>query len=106
MITSLDETIPYSRRHPKETIRQILRYDSGYLKDLFVKNEKLYFTPECFSEICLLTKGHNDNWEKPIETTSSIFSYCKPYATPYLYDFNDESLILLNNQRILYHGNH
>lgn len=65
MITSLDIIIPFSRRHSDETIRQILRYDSGYLKDLFKKDDRLYFSDECFSEICILTKGHKDNWEKP-----------------------------------------
>ena len=45
MILEIDDIIPFSKRHKNETIRQIVRYDSGYLKDLFLKDESI-----CFSE--------------------------------------------------------
>lgn len=100
MIKSLDIVIPFSKRHSNETIRQILRYDSGYLKDLFIKDSRLSFSEECFYEICRLTKGHRDNWKKPTNAVSNIFSQCKSYKSPYLYDFNDDVLISINRQRI------
>lgn len=84
MIVDLDSIIPFSKRHKGETIREIIAYDSGYLKDLFLKNKKLVFSKECFDEICKLTSGHKEIWE-PVET-GSIFSKLKPYAVPYLYD--------------------
>lgn len=90
MIDSIDQIIPFSKRHKGETIREILKYDSGYLKDLFLKNQELVFSIECFEEICNLTRGHKENWE-PIED-GSIFSKLKPYGVPYLFDFNDERL--------------
>ena len=102
MISDLDDIIPFSKRHKGETIRQIIRYDSGYLKDLFLNDSRLCFTEECFAEICRLTKGHSDNWENPSpqKETTSIFSKLKPYATPYLYDFNFGDLESINNNRI------
>lgn len=101
MIESIDEIIPFSNRHKGETIRMIIRYDSGYLKDLFLRDDRLYFSQKCFSEICRLTRGHFDNWEKPTNNHGSVFAGLKPYARPYLYDFNDESLRLLNEERLL-----
>ena len=100
MINSIDEKISFSRRHPNETIREIIRYDSGYLKDLFLKNERIVFSPKCLSEIQRLTKGHKDNWEKPTKQTSSIFGQLKPYSSPYLYDFNNEDIVRINNLRL------
>ena len=100
MIRTIDETIPFSRRHPNETIRMIIRHDSGYLKDLFLKDTRLVFSEECIEEICRLTKGHKDNWEKPTFESKSVFVNLKPYATPYLFDFNDDSLLELNKQRL------
>lgn len=99
MINCIDNTIPFSIRHQGETIREIIRYDSGYLKDLFIKDERLCFSRECFAEICRLTKGHKDNWESS-KYSASIFSQLKTYATPYLYDFNEEALLELNEKRI------
>ena len=100
MINSIDEKIAFSQRHPNETIREILRYDSGYLKDLFIKNENLCFSRECFDEICRLTTGHKDNWEKPKDETLPFFSRLKTYASPYLTDFNDEELRKINENRL------
>ena len=99
MIYELDNTIGFSKRHIGETIRQIIRYDSGYLKDLFLKDNRLVFSASCFEELCRLTKGHKDNWE-PTSKTSNIFQQLKPYASPYIYDFNDENLKDLNNKRL------
>lgn len=100
MITSLDIKISFSKRHHNETIREIIRYDSGYLKDLFLKDDRIVFSPECFFEIKRLTAGHKDNWEKPQIKTSCIFDTLKPYATPYLYDFNDVILDKINTERL------
>lgn len=104
MIKSIDETIPFSRRYHNQTIRQIIRSDSGYLKDLFVKDERLFFSRECFAEICRLTKEHRDNWENPhFSNKYSVFSSLKTYAVPYLYNFNQEELLQLNEKRIILH---
>ena len=100
MIYSIDEKIPFSRRHPNETIRDIIRYDSGYLKDIFMKDDRIIFSSQCLTEIQRLTKGHKDNWEKPTAETSIIFDSFKTYSTPYLYDFNDEQITTLNMLRL------
>lgn len=105
MIKSIDEEISFSKRHPGKTIRQILQYDSGYLKDLFLKTS-LVFSPECFDEIKRLTKGHKDNWESPANDTKTktVFQRIKSYGTPYLYDFNEKfneiDLEALNTERL------
>lgn len=100
IIDSLDISIPFSRRHPNETIRDIIRYDSGYLKDLFFKNDSITFSSQCLAEIQKLTAGHRDNWEKPKEQTISVFNQLKSYKTPYLYDFNNKEITTLNDDRL------
>lgn len=101
IISDIDTKIPFSKRHPDETIREILRYDSGYLKDLYYKDEEIVFTEECLAEICRLTAKHEDNWEMPpAKPGLSVFSRLKTYKSPYLFNFNDEDLIKLNNLRL------
>ncbi len=99
MIHSLDQIIPFSRRHPNETVRQILQYDSGYVKDLFLKDSRLVFSEDCFNEICQITDGHKDEWVKP-ENCASFLDGLKRYAVPYLYDFNNETLRSINQERL------
>ena len=82
IIDSLDIIISFSKRHPNETIRNIIRYDSGYLKDLFILNESICFSEQCLDEICRLTKGFRDNWETPKCQSLSIFYKLKSYGTP------------------------
>lgn len=96
---NLDDVIEFSKRHPNETIRQIIRYDSGYLKDLFIKDERVVFSEDCFKELCRLTQGHKDNWEDPKEAVG-FFPSLKFYKSPYLYDFNDPKLLALNEKRL------
>ena len=100
VIKTIDEVIPFSKRHPDKTVRMIIQYDSGYLKDLMIKDERLCFTKECFAEICRLTKGMYDNWEKPLIGDGCILRTAKRYSSPYLYDFNDPKLIALNEERL------
>lgn len=101
IISDIDTKIPYSKRHPDETIREILRYDSGYLKDLFYKDEDIVFSIECLTEICRLTAKHEDNWEMPpVKAGMSVFTRLKTYKSPYLFNFNDEDLIRSNNLRL------
>ncbi|ROT16286.1 hypothetical protein EEL50_03460 [Muribaculaceae bacterium Isolate-105 (HZI)] len=101
LISDIDTKIPFSKRHPNETIREILRYDSGYLKDLFYKDEDIVFTRECLADICRLTAKHEDNWETPpAKSGLSAFSRLKTYGTPYLYNFNDEDIAMLNSLRL------
>ena len=102
MVYNIDDKIPFVQReeHKEHTIRQIIRYDSGYLKDLFLNNDHVVFSNECFAELCRLTKGHYDNWEPPKVNTGNIFDSCMTYKSPYLYDFNDEKLANINMERL------
>lgn len=101
MILEIDDIISFSRRHENETIREIVRYDSGYLKDLFWADKRLCFSEDCLKDLCRLTYGHKDNWEKTNPTSiNSIFKCLKSYKTPYLFDFNDESLVQENLHRL------
>ena len=100
MVFEIDDIIPFSIKHKGETIRQIIRYDSGYLKVLFLKDSRVVFSQKCFDELCRLTKGHFDNWEQPKEYTPNIFDSLRTYAKPFLVDFNDEELRRTNQQRL------
>ena len=99
MIFGIDDIIPFSKRHKGETIRQIVRYDSGYLKDLFLKDERICFSEDCYNDLIRLTQNHNDNWEKGCDT-GNVFTQLKSYATPYLYCFNEERLKTINEERL------
>jgi|GEM_PF-3146354 hypothetical protein len=96
----IDDVIPFSKRHEGETIRQIIRYDSGYLKDLFVKDERVVFSEKCYSELKRLTKGFKDNWEKPPMKTGNFFQSLKAYRSPYPFDFNNNEIEEENRKRI------
>lgn len=99
----IDDVIPFVRReeHKGKTIRQIIRYDSGYLKDLFVKDSRVVFSEKCMKEILRLTAGHFDNWESPqAGCTNNIFSTLKTYRSPYLFDFNKSEIENENNRRL------
>lgn len=58
MIFEIDDIIPFINRkeHVNHTIRQIIRYDSGYLKDLFLKDNRVCFSEKCLAELLRLTK--------------------------------------------------
>ena len=102
MIFEIDDIIPFSKRHKGETIRQIIRYDSGYLKDLFLKDKRICFSMNCYSDLIKLTQNHKDNWEKGNDT-GNIFTQLKSYKTPYLFCFNDEKLRKINEERLNYY---
>lgn len=104
MIFEIDDIIPFSIRHKGETIREIIRYDSGYLKDLMIRDYRIVFSNICFNEIKRLTQNHFDNWETPSNDEISIFKKLKTYRKPYLYDFNDKQLEALNKQRLKDYG--
>lgn len=104
MIFEIDSIIPFSKKHKGETIREIIRYDSGYLKDLMIKDDRIVFSDICFNEIKRLTKNHFDNWETSPNGEIPIFKRLKTYRQPYLYDFNDNKLEILNKQRLLSYG--
>ena len=100
MIFEIDDIIPFSRCHEGETIRQILRYDSGYIKDLLIKNDQFVLSDKCMQEVRILTRGFFDNWKRPVGKTTNIFHSLKPYTSPYQYDFNNLELIELNNRKL------
>ena len=99
----IDDIIPFVKReeHIGNTIRQIIRYDSGYLKDLFFKDKRVVFSRACMDELKHLTKGHFDNWKMPYCSSNNIFSNQKKYKSPYLYDFNDTLIEKENVKRLL-----
>lgn len=100
MIFEIDDIIPFVKRkeHINHTIRQIIRYDSGYLKDLFLKDNRVCFSEKCLAELLRLTKGHFDNWENA--ETRNIFNGIKPYKSPYFFDFNNEVIVKTNKERL------
>lgn len=100
MMFEIDDVIPFSKRHQNESIRRIIRYDSGYLKDLFKKDSRVCFSEVCMEELCRLTKGHKDNWERPTAKNIGLFDTLKPYGMPYLYDFNDVDTVKENMVRL------
>lgn len=102
MIHEIDDVIECSRRHHGETIREIARYDSGYIKDLIKKNDKFVISETCLTELEKLTAGFRDNWTKPTKPTSNIFHNIKIYASPYQYDFGEdiENVKDINQQRL------
>ena len=103
MVYEIDDKIPFSKRHKEETIREIVRYDSGYIKDLILKNSDFAVSKACFEELAQLTNNHKDNWVKPCNNTSNIFNCLKKYASPYLYDFkkDEKGVKAINEQRLL-----
>lgn len=95
----IDNIIPFSKRYEKETIREIIRSDSGYLKDLFFKDKRVIFSPQCLEELKRLTRGHKDNWERPKTPELSFLKKTKKYGVAYLYDFNNPKIEELNTNR-------
>ena len=49
MVLDIDSIIPFSKRHKGETVREIIRYDSGYLKDLMIKDDRVVLSEACFN---------------------------------------------------------
>ena len=90
MIYNIDDEIRSGGRHRGETIREIARYDSGYIKDRIKKDKSFVISGQCFGELAQITAGHRDNWEKPKSPIKNIFHAIKTYGGPYLYDFNED----------------
>ncbi len=101
MILEIDDVVP-NGRHKGKTIRQIVRYDSGYIKDAIIKRCDFIISKSCFEELAQLTKGHRDNWCKPTQSPNNVFYSLKEYASPYLYDFNEdkEGVRFINEQKL------
>ena len=87
----IDDTIPFSKKHPNQSIREILATDSGYLRSLFEKNEQLVFSDSCFNMICKITNGQ--------VSIPTLFMGSKVYGVPYLYDWNKNPKLLEENKR-------
>lgn len=102
MIYEIDDVIQFSKRHAGKSIREIVRYDSGYIKDLMTKDCRFVVSESCFAELVKLTSGFRDNWEKPKCQTVNIFHSLKSYVSPYLYDFekDTENVRGINTQRL------
>lgn len=102
MIYNIDDTFP-SRKYKNKTIREVLKIDSGYIKDYLLRNKDFILSAECLLEAQKITKGNIDKaWVKP-EKAESIFDYFKPYRLPYDYDFNDKKIIETNNFKLKEH---
>lgn len=102
MVFDIDDKITFEHsRHKDETIRQVLRYDSGFIKDSILKNDRFVLSEKCYEEACRLTKGMWDNWEKPEKVNiNNVFDSLKLYASPYQYDLNDEKLREVNQKKL------
>lgn len=90
MIYNIDDEIRSRGRHRGETIREIARYDSGYIKDRIKKDKSFMISGQCFVELARITAGCRDNWEKPKSSVKNIFHALKSYGTPYMYDFKED----------------
>lgn len=90
MIYEIGDTFP-SRRYIGETIGEVLRKDSGYIKDLIMKSDDFSLSDECMAEAIRITKGHRDTWTRP-ENPKDVFDGLKKYGVPYGFDFNDDKI--------------
>lgn len=101
MIYDINDTFPIrgNWKYKGETIENVLKKDSGYIRDLIRLNKDFILSEDCMNEAKLITKGHKDLWEKP-NNPQSIFDTLKPYGVPYGFDFNNEEIQKINKQKI------
>lgn len=99
---SLNNTFPNSGnwKYKGETIEEVLRKDSGYIKDLIKLHPYFCLSEECMLEAQQITKGFYDKWVKPKQMSKNIFESLRVYSKPYDFDFNDEEVIRLNNLKL------
>lgn len=99
---SLNYTFPNngSWKYKGETIEEVLRKDSGYIKDLIMLNSNFCLSENGMREAQELTKGFYDKWAKPEQPTDNIFDSLRVYTKPYDFDFNNEKLINKNKENL------
>lgn len=80
------------------TIKDIAQIDSGYIKDVFLQYERIVFSESDFQILKNITRGQKEeNVKREIQEI-----YYGVYHEPYLYDFNDNVLEVINRKRISY----
>lgn len=88
-----------SWKYKGKTIEEVLKQDSGYIKDLIKLHSYFCLSEECMLEAQLMTKGFQDKWVKP-EKPTTILDNLKTYGVPYDFDFNNDEIIHLNKQKL------
>ena len=89
-----------SWKYKGETIEEVLRKDSGYIKDLIMLNPNFCLSEKGMSEAQELTKGFYDKWTKPEQPTNNIFDSLRVYREPYDFDFNNNEVIAKNQEKL------
>lgn len=84
-----------SWKYQEETVREVLKKDSGYVKDLILLNETFALSEDAFTEAMAMTKGFVDNRDE-----ETLNDPKKRKKAAYDYDFNDEKIIELNREKL------
>ena len=96
---NINDIFPLRWKYQGETIGDVLKKDSGYIKDLIRLHHSFCLSEECMAEAQKITKGFKDEWVKP-QNPKTLLDYAKPYGIPYGFDFNNEEIINFNRQKI------
>lgn len=87
-------------KYKGETIEEVLKKDSGYIKDLIKLHPSFCLSEECMVEALKITKGHYDKWVKPTHTSQNIFEDLRLYKAAYDFDLNNEEILKINQSKI------
>lgn len=87
-------------KYKGETIKDVLKKDSGYIKDLIKKHKYFCLSEKCMLDAQEMTKGFYDKWTKPEKPTNNIFDSLRVYTAAYDFDFNNEEIVQLNNTKL------
>ncbi len=94
---NINDIFPLRWKYQGETIGDVLKKDSGYIKDLIRLHHSFCLSEECMAEAQKITKGFKDEWVKPQNPKTLNV---KIYRIPYGFDFNEEELVKLNQQKL------
>lgn len=99
---NLNNTFPNSGnwKYKGETIEEVLKKDSGYIKDLIKLHPYFCLSEECMFEAQQITKGFYDKWVKPKQVSLNVFESLRVYGKPYDFDLNDKGVARLNNLKL------
>lgn len=96
-IYELEDRFPKlcSWRYQEETVFDVLKKDSGYVKDLIMLNDKFALSESAYEAAKEITRGFTDNRDEEVLSDTK-----KVKNTPYDFDFNDEKIQVANNEKI------
>lgn len=99
---SLNGTFPNSGnwKYKGETLEEVLKKDSGYIKDLIKLHPYFCLSEECMLKAQQITQGFYDKWVKPEQISLNVFESLRAYRNPYDFDFNDEEVVRLNSLKL------